>query len=253
MNNIYKNPVYYEIAFSFRDIPGETDLFLQSIEKFSQIPVRRFFEIACGNSPHMEEIIKRGYEYVGIDLSGEMLDYSSSKASRKGGKAEFFQADLASFSLAEMVDYAFIALGSLYIKDTSEIISHFDSVGKALKRGGLYLLDWCIEFGPPCNKTQSWEMERDGIRIKTDYSLKQVNFAEQTYDETIVLNIDENGKKFALVETSRRRIIYPQEFLLFISHRQDFEFIGWWNNWDLAKPLTGNEAISRPIVILRKK
>jgi len=81
MKHLYKSPEYYKIAFSFRNIPSEVDIFEETIKKFSPIPVKRCLEIACGNSPHMEELIRRGYEYAGIDLSRVMIEYSKLKAS----------------------------------------------------------------------------------------------------------------------------------------------------------------------------
>jgi len=252
MNTLYKNPLYYEIAFSFRNIPSEVDVFETCIKKFSPIPVKRFLEIACGNSPHMEEIIKRGYEYTGIDLSEEMIEYSGRKASKLEGRIDLFSRDMVDFRLEEEADFAYIMLGSFYIKNTAQLISHFDSVSLSLKKGGLYFLDWCIQFQPLTDKIQSWEMERDGIKVKTTYGTNYINSIEQTYEETITLEVDHDGICETFREKTVRRAIFPQEFLMFLSTRRDFEFIGWWNNWDLSKPLEGKEKISRPVIVVRK-
>jgi hypothetical protein len=60
---VYDNPKYYEIAFSFRDIPAEVDVLEECFKWFSKIPVKSVLELGCGNSPHMEELVKRGYQY----------------------------------------------------------------------------------------------------------------------------------------------------------------------------------------------
>jgi len=253
MKHLYKSPEYYEIAFSFRNIPSEVDIFEKSIKNFSHIPVKKVLEIACGNSPHMEELINRGYEYTGIDLSREMIEYSKLKASNREGKADFFCGDMVNFKLDQYVDFAYIMLGSFYIKNTSELISHFNSVGQVLKKGGLYLLDWCVQFDPLRDKKESWEIESDGIKVKTNYSMKLLNSVEQTYEEVIILEVNDHGICETFEEKTIRRGIFPQEFLIFLSGRNDFEFAGWWNNWDLSRPLEGNEVIRRPIVIVRKK
>ena len=36
MPELYDSPEYYEIAFSFRDIPAEVDLFEECFKRFSQ-------------------------------------------------------------------------------------------------------------------------------------------------------------------------------------------------------------------------
>ena len=48
MNEVYNNPKYYEIAFSYRDIAAEVDVFEQVIEAYGFIPVSMVFEIGCG-------------------------------------------------------------------------------------------------------------------------------------------------------------------------------------------------------------
>ena len=83
-DRLYDHPKYYEIAFSFRDIPAEVDLFEQCFKRFSHITVRSVLELGCGNTPHLEELLKRGYSYHGLDLSRAMLDYSREKVSRIG-------------------------------------------------------------------------------------------------------------------------------------------------------------------------
>lgn len=70
-------------------------------------------EIGCGNCPHLEELVKRGYEYIGIDLSETMLEYSRQKASAIGESVQLFQANMVNFSLDSMVDFAYVLLGSL--------------------------------------------------------------------------------------------------------------------------------------------
>ena len=87
MKTIYQFPEYYEIAFSFRDIRREVDVLEEAASRFSRIPVRVFLEIGCGNSPHMKELARRGYGFVGIDLSEEMLAFSEEKARRNGVSA----------------------------------------------------------------------------------------------------------------------------------------------------------------------
>jgi SAM-dependent methyltransferase len=254
MSNLYDNPKYYEIAFSFRNILSEVDLFEECFKRFSQIPVRSVLELGCGICPHMEELIKRGYRYNGLDLNKVMLEYSRQKALKIGAEVTLFQEDMIDFSLERMVDFVYILLGSLSLKNTADLITHFNSVARVLKKGGLYLLDWCVQFELPrqVEKGDSWEMERDGIQVKTVFSRKAINRAEQTFEETITLEVDDHGKKLNLIEKGLKRAIYPQEFLYFISSLKGFEFVGWWNNWDLSQPLEKTDEISRPIILVRR-
>ncbi len=254
LSKVYDHPKYYEIAFSFRDIPAEVDLFEECFKRFSHIPVKAVLELGCGNSPHMEEFVKRGFQYNGLDLNKNMLQYSREKALRAGAEVKLIHADMVNFSLETTVDFVYVMLGSLIVQSTSELISHFDSVARVLKKGGLYLLDWCVQYETPWEVEggDSWELERDGIKIKTTISWKAVNRVEQTVEETLVFEVDDRGQKHTISGTDVKRGIYPQEFLFLVSALKHFEFVGWWNNWDLSQPLEQVAKISRPIALVRR-
>jgi len=196
--------------------------------------------------------VRRGYQYNGIDLSDAMLEYSRQKAARIAAQVNLIQADMLDFDLEFKCDFVYITLGSLCARSTQELSSHLDSVGQVLRSGGLYLLDWCVHFEPPWHAgTTSWEIERGGIRIKTTVLWDLLDQVEQTFQETIRLDVDDHGKRFLLEETQVKKAIYPQEFLAIVRSSNHFEFIGWWNNWDLSEPLDQAQTISRPITLLR--
>jgi len=249
----YDNPLYYEIAFSYRNIPEEVDLFEENFRRFAKIDIHSVLEIACGNSPHMEELLKRGFRYAGIDLNDAMLEYSRAKAKPPGHEIELHKADMNDFAIPEPVDFAYIMLGSLSSPTTEALHRHFDCVAGAVKPGGLYLLDWCINTDPATGAS-SWEMERDGIRVMTTVEWTAVNTVKQLVRETITLAVNDHGTEKLLTDSHVRRVIYPQEFRLLVSAHPHWEFMGWWNCWNMDQPLETTEGrISRPIVTLRRK
>ena len=136
---VYKQPLYYEIAFSFIDPKEQVDSFEKLIEKFSKIRVRRFLDIACGTSLQLREVARRGYDAIGLDSSPQMLKYLEEKAKEEGLKIETIQADVADFRLERKVDFAFIMMGSLDVESDERFLSHLDSVAASLKQGGSIL------------------------------------------------------------------------------------------------------------------
>ena len=252
MNDVYKNPKYYEIAFSYRDIAAEVDVLEHVIKQYSLIPVSTVLELGCGPAPHLAELTRRGYQYIGLDLSSAMLEYAQSKAEAINVSARFELADMTDFELVEQVDFTFILLGSLQIQNTAELVSHFDSVSRTLKPGGIFFLDWCVAFSPSKESRDSWEMASGNTKVKTTFQTNLIDPVEQVFEGSLTLDVDDDGVKKVFRETSMDRLIYPQEFLLFVAARSDFEFIGWWNNWDLTQPLGETQKIIRPIIILRK-
>lgn len=252
VGSVYQYPAYYELAFSFRDVAAEVDVFETLMQRYARIAVTTVLEVACGPAPHLVELTRRGYHYTGLDTSPTMLDYARQKARGLDIPAVFLGVDLRNFTLAAPVDFAFVLLGSLYVNSTAELSAHFDAMAKALNPGGLYLLDWCIEYSPCTPRHVAWEIEASGAVIKALYKAIPLNAIEQTIAESIDLVVEDHGTALRLRECAVRREVYAQEFLLFCAQRRDFEFVGWWNNWDLTQPLDGTQALNRPISVVRR-
>jgi SAM-dependent methyltransferase len=256
MNGTYDNPKYYEIAFAFRGIPAEVDVFEACMQRLSPVPVQRVLEVACGPSEHMLEFVRRGYRYTGLDINEHMLEYSRAKAHRSGLEATFLQADMADFSLDAPVDFAFVTLGSFYLDSTAAVLSHLDAMGRALVPGGLYVLQWCINYHwdqGVMDKAQ-WQATRDDITVDvTSHYEKLIDRTEQVYQFRLHLDVDDGGTRHALDDVSPMRIVFPQEFRLLLEKQGDFEYLGWWNNNDLEEPSPKLDPPDWPMTIIRRK
>jgi len=251
---IYDYPEYYEVAFSFRDIPSEVTFMERCIERFSRIPVRRILEVACGPAPHARQFVKRGYHFIGLDNNRNMLDYATYKWRAVNPRPELIEGDMVRFQLPGTVDFAFIMLGSLYIDSQAGMTSHFDSLSRCLNPGGLYFLDWCIQHTDPLAKGDSTTVlqERDGIAVESRFDIRLVDPVEHMYEEIWTLSVDDHGRHRTFEMHERNRAILPEEFLEFVDRRSDFEFVGWWKDWDLDQPITTNDNVGRPVAILRR-
>jgi SAM-dependent methyltransferase len=255
---IYGNPAYYEIAFSFFDVKKQVDTFQLIAREFSKRKVKRFLDVACGPSLQLREIAKRGYKAVGLDSSPQMLRYLSGKAKEEGLRIDTVQADMRNFRLEKKVDFAFIMMGSLVFRSNEEFIDHLDSVACSLKGGGLYfiqnkIVDWTRIA------EQSWTMEKEGTVVRTTYSFTfWKDVLNQVYTERGVLEIDDHGQTKKLASEEDLKLIFPQEFKALVKLQGKFEFLGWWegneSTWFLDKPLGKAKILSNcNIVLLRKK
>lgn len=256
--NIYKNPLYYEIAFSFFDVKKQIDTFEEIISKFSKIRVNRFLDVACGPSLQLREIAERGYEAIGLDLVPEMLAYLSEKAEEEEGlKIQTVQADMSNFRIGKKVDFAFIMMGSLVVDSDDKFLSHLDSVAYSLRKGGLYfiqnkIVDWTGI------KEQSWTMEREGIMVKTTFNARWKDLLNQTYTEELTLEVHDHGQTANLESREDLKLMFPQEFKTLVVLNGKFDFLGWWegteSTWFLDKPLEKAKSPSNiNMVLLRKK
>jgi len=253
---IYKHPLYYEIAFGFVDAKEQVDNFERIIEKFSRVRVNSFLDIACGPSLQLREIARRGYEAIGLDLYPEMLAYLRKKAKEEGLKIETIQADMCRFRLKRKVDFAFIMMGSLDVESNERFLTHLDSVAASLKEGGLYFiqnmgLDWTKDG------KQSWTMERNGITVKTSFEFHFKDILNQIYTEKMTLEVNDNGETKKFVQEEDLKFIFPQEFKALLKLNGKFEFLGWWkgncNTWHLDQPLEKVENLGDNMVLLRRK
>jgi SAM-dependent methyltransferase len=249
---VYHHPQYYEVAFSYRDILAELAVFNTLIDRHSDIPVSNVLELGCGPAPYVEALTQHGYAYTGLDLSQVMLQYARYRTDQRNLNAEFQLGDMLHFQLDKPMDFAFLLLGSLFIRNTSDLISHFDSVARTLRPGGLYLLEQCVAFAPFIERTFKWELSQDGIAVKTTFHVNPLSHVDQTAEETLTMEVSHHNTTKVLQEVWLRRLIFPQEFLMFIANRNDFEFVGWWKNWSLAQSLDNFQANNRSIVLVKR-
>lgn len=253
---IYKQPLYYEIAFDFVNPKKQVDNFEKIIKNFSKIKVRRFLDIACGPSLQLREIIRRGYEGIGLDSSFQMLQYLEKKLKEEKFKIEIVKADMVNFKLKKKADFVFIMMGSLNFGSNYEFLSHLNSVSSSLNKGGLYLIqNQILNWKNPVK--QQWTSKRGEITVKTIFEWKFKNIIDQMYEEKIILHINDNGKKEKIINKKDLKFIFPQEFRTLVEINRKFEFLGWWhgncNTWHLDVPLKENKISKGNIILLRRK
>ncbi len=250
---LYDFPRYYEVAFSFRDIAGEARFLHECVHRYSDIKVDRVFEIGCGHGPHAAELTALGYTYAGLDNNQKMLGYARDKWRHLNPQPEFFLGDMANFRRDAQVDFAFVMLGSLYLSSSEEIAGHFDSMARVLRPGGLYFLDWCVQFSDPLEQTESsFAIEREGIRVLSSFDIKALDEERGMYEEVWTVNVDDHGQHRRFEMNECNKAIFPEEFMEFLNSRADFEFVGWWQDWDFDRPIEPGVNPVRPVALLKR-
>lgn len=248
--DLYRYPHYYEIAFSFRDLPKQVDFLEAAVARFSKVRVRSVLELASGLSPYLREWHRRGYRYCGLELSRHMIAAARDRAGRAGIPLRVFQRDMNSFRLRRVkVELAYVLLGSLYATSNRQLFSHFDSVARVLARGGLYVMDGVMHARLLSDNRQRWTISRSGATVTTTYNAEVIDHLAQTYNEHLVLNISNRAKTRRIESRVRHKFFFPQEFRSLIECHGAFEFAGWCADFDLKKPPAPN---AQNQVILRR-
>jgi SAM-dependent methyltransferase len=247
----YRYPEYYEIALAPDDPVRELDFFEAAISKFSKVRVNRVFELGAGTAPYLEEWHRRGYAYLGLDLSPEMLEFVRGKARRKGIDATFVLGDMRDVDRGlGPIDLAYILVGSLYVRSNREFLDHLDRIADLLVPGGLYLLDSFVWFRILHDYKRSWIRQRGGVRVHTRYRAEMLDPVAQTYNEWLTFAVNDHGMEIIIEGRVPAKVFFPQEFLCLVELSGRFEFIGWYNDFSFTAPV---KPEGRHLVILRKR
>ena len=137
-------------------------------------------EIGCGNGRDAEEIIKRTNDYVGIDISTELIKL----AQKKVPKGKFLVADVTSFEFPEKIDIVF-AFASLIHVNKEDLINVLDKIHKSLNSKGI--LRMSMKYSDEYKEVT----KEDEFGVRTYYHYSKNDIKELAYKFHLVKN-DEN-------------------------------------------------------------
>ncbi|MBD3225443.1 MAG: methyltransferase domain-containing protein [Caldithrix sp.] len=252
-SQIYNQPKYYEIAFSFIDAKKQIKLFEKFIDKYSKIPVKKVLDIACGPALQLREFAKQKYIATGIDSSPQMINYLNKVAREEKIKMNAIKANMNKFKLMSKFDFAYIMMGSIiYTKNSQLFLSHLDSVASSLNTGGLYLIENLAMNWSDSKflKSQSWTMRGKGIKVKTTYKITPQNSLKQIVTQDFTIEVNDKGHKQKFINQDELKIIFPEEFKLLVEKNNKFEFLGFFERYSTKKL---KNMSPENIVLLRKK
>ncbi|WP_231183309.1 class I SAM-dependent methyltransferase [Haladaptatus sp. DYF46] len=256
MAGLYANPDYYEIAFDFRDVAAEVDFFEACIDRFGERSNRAdsVLEIACGPSPYLLEFDARGYEFTGLDNSSEMIAHSIEKARENDIEATFLRRDMAEFILPSDVDFAFCALGSLYLDSNEALLSHLDSMADALTPGSLYCIDGSIDFAGGISSQSEWETTKGETTVRFGIEHEPIHTTEQLVRQTLTTRVETPDDTRRFREEYIVKTFAPQELRMLLE-RTEFDHVGWFDSFDLSAPVEDCEpgTLHRPVTVLRRR
>ncbi|WP_234394368.1 class I SAM-dependent methyltransferase [Thermococcus piezophilus] len=123
-------------------ISQEIDFVERIFRNDARREVRHVLDIACGTGAPTLELVRRGYEVVGLDINEEMLTVAREKARREELSVEFMLGDAAALDFREEFDAVTMFFSSILYLNEDRINELFNSVIKALRPGGVFVADW---------------------------------------------------------------------------------------------------------------
>jgi SAM-dependent methyltransferase len=116
---------------------------VQDIQLLLNLPRgSRILDLGCGYGRHALPLTQRDYQVTGLDLSEKLLHIAQTSAVEQGVQVRWMHGDMRSLPFEEEFDAVtnlFTSFG--YFADEEENLQVLEQVHKALKPGGLFLVD----------------------------------------------------------------------------------------------------------------
>lgn len=101
----------------------------------------RVLDLGCGTGRHSLELVRRGFDVVGVELLESNVEVAERDAEEQGLRTEFIAADLRELSLEDDFDIVvtFNDGGIGYFETEDENLKTFAVIARALRSGGRHL------------------------------------------------------------------------------------------------------------------
>jgi SAM-dependent methyltransferase len=101
----------------------------------------RVLDIGCGYGRHAIELVQRGLDVTGLDLSLPLLIRAADEAQRRAMSVNFVHADMREMAFEQQFDGAYCMLTSFGYFDEDTNLKVAEGIGRALKPGARFLVD----------------------------------------------------------------------------------------------------------------
>ncbi|HEU5227596.1 MAG TPA: methyltransferase domain-containing protein [Ktedonobacteraceae bacterium] len=123
--------------------PDRTVREIKGIIKLLKLPTgKAILDLCCGYGRHAIPLAQQGYQITGLDLSAPFIQRAQEKSEAQGVKANWIEGDMRTIPFENEFDAVINIFTSFgYFEDENEDMTVLQQVHKALKPGGLFLLE----------------------------------------------------------------------------------------------------------------
>lgn len=174
---------YYYILYKNRDF-SEAELFIDNLIQLLQPSKEsRFLDLACGKGRHAIYLNKKGFDVTGIDLSEKSIVCAKTSENEK---LHFYTHDMRKLFRTNYFDVVLNLFTSFgYFEKQRDDNAVINSAGKALKPGGLFVLDFMNSKKATSNLSCEETKTIEGIEFKihktfeNNFIVKQIDFTDK--------------------------------------------------------------------------
>ena len=104
-------------------------------------------DLGCGTGTLTELLYQKGYDMIGIDNSGEMLNVAMEKRAESGSEILYLLQDMRELELYSTVGTVVSVCDSVnYILEEEELLETFSLVNNYLYPGGIFIFDFNTDY-----------------------------------------------------------------------------------------------------------
>lgn len=129
---------FYEDTLREEDTPRQVDFLERAL---ASSPGARVVDLGCGHGRHANELARRGYQVLGVDLVLGFLDRAREEARREGLAVDYALGDVRRLGVMESFDHAVALFDAFGFLDDAGNAEWLRSTAQALVPGGSLLLD----------------------------------------------------------------------------------------------------------------
>jgi len=194
------NSPYYHLLYFTRDEHEAAAFIDRLLECLTPPATARILDVACGRGRHSVYLNKKGFDVIGIDLSGdsikEALQYQNQRL-------HFFVHDMRQSFWINYFDYAFNFFTSFgYFLTRRENDNTIRMVAQSLKSNGVFVMDYLNVRFAEDNLVQHSNKHIDGVTFHLNKWQDETHFYKKILveDEQLKapLEFTERVAKFAL-------------------------------------------------------
>ncbi|MGM0396252.1 MAG: class I SAM-dependent DNA methyltransferase [Bacillota bacterium] len=216
--------------------------YIESIFKINRIQTGRILEMACGTGSLTEELLKRGFQVDGFDLSEEMLAQANSKLSGRRG-FRLFRMDMTEFRMDMKYQAVVAACDSInYILSEESLLGTFKRVNEHLEDDGLFIFDINSEYKlMEILGDNIFIEDRDNIFYTWDNSFDQTSRICEFY---LTFFYSEDGNNYSRFDEVHRERAYSLQDIIDLLYKAGFNDVEYYEAFGFDKVSEKTERIN---------
>lgn len=218
---------YYDLIFD-EDTPQQVAFLDDVMARYGDGgPGRRVLEPACGSGRLVAAMASRGWEVAGFDLSDPSLEYARRRVREAGCDAELFNARLESFRVSSAFDLAHCLVSTFkYVDSEAGARQHLESVARALRPGGLYVLGVHLtDYSDRGCSRERWTARAPGLEVVCNIQGWPADRRRRTEQVRSRLHVKEQGCERHLETSWTFRTYGPRQLLALLRSVPAFEHV----------------------------